>query len=220
MPYELNEKNVAEAFASGRLPHRGRLVPMKVVRVGNLVVTTQVILAMDLLVSPHLDPFTQQVPNGRHPVSLAIADLDGDERIAFARIQFSSLAAVSWKMALTDPDTDPDALGPGQFVGYGVDACTGCFMDMAAATLMGQRYQEEGPYFSIGDVIEEEAEKTYQPTRSWADIRPIDRSEGNIICFTTGYGDGTYPSFFGFDADGEVCQLVTDFLIFGEEERA
>jgi hypothetical protein len=21
---------------------------------------------------------------------------------------------------------------------------------------------------------------------------------------------------FGFDADGEVCQLVTDFLIFGE----
>jgi hypothetical protein len=189
----------------------------KVVQVGNLVITSQAVFAMDPIVGAAINPFTQQVPRGRHPVTVAIADLDGDERIAFARVQFSPAPAASWKMAVTDAKQDPAALGPGQFIGYGVDAGVGCFMDLDAAKLIGRRYREEGPHFSFGDVIIEEMEKTYQPTRSWADIRPVEGREENIICFSSGYGDGSYPCFFGFDAEGRVCQLVTDFLIFGQE---
>jgi len=220
MPYKLHENHVAEAFASGRLPHPQGPVTTKVVQVGNLVVTSQAVLAMDPIVGAAINPFSQQVPKGRHPVTVAIADLDGDERIAFARVQFSLHPAHSWTMAVTDAKQDPAALGPGQFIGYGVDAGTGCFMDFDAAKLIGRRYREEGPHFSFGDVIIEEMERTYQHTRSWADIRPIEGREENIICFSSGYGDGAYPSFFGFDASGTVCQLVTDFRIFdGESEQ-
>jgi hypothetical protein len=217
MPYKLHENHVTEAFASGRVPHPNGPVTMKVVQVGSLVVTSQGVMAMDPIVTSLDKPFTQPVPNGRHLVTVAIAELGTDERIAFARVQFSPAPAASWKMAFTDPEQDPPALGPGQFVGYGVDAGVGCFMDVDAAKLIGRRYGEEGPYFSFGDVIIEEMEKTCQHTRSWADIRPIDGREENVICFSSGYGDGSYPSFFGFDADDRVCQLVTDFLIFQEE---
>ncbi|KDE29061.1 hypothetical protein BA81_01175 [Bacillus safensis FO-36b] len=31
--------------------------------------------------------------------------------------------------------------------------------------------------------------------------------------FTTGFGDGMYPSFWGLDGSGEPACLVTDFFI-------
>jgi hypothetical protein len=217
MPYQLNEKHVAAAFASGRVPHPKGLVPMKTVQIGNLVVTSQSVLAMDPVIPNADKPFTQRVPNGRHPVTVAIADFadfEGDERIAFARVEFSLGPPVTWRMALKNSDKDPASLGPGQFIGYGVDGGLGCFLDFEAAGLIGQRYQQEGPYFAFGDLFVDELERTYRHTRNWAVVRPIEEREENIICFSSGYGDGAYPSFFGFDANGEVCQLVTDFLIF------
>ena len=217
MPYKLHGKLVAEAFASGRVPHPSGLVPMKAVHIGNLVVTSQAVVATDPIVISGFKQFTQPVPNGRHPVTVAIAEIDGYERIAFARVQFSMLPSVSWKMAVTDLEKDPDELGPGIFLGYGVDGATGCFTDPVASKLMGQRYKQEGPYFTFGDVIMDAMELTDQSTRGWCDVRLIEEREENIICFTSGCGDGFFPSFFAFDANCKVCQLVTDFLIFGEE---
>jgi hypothetical protein len=216
MPYQLNEKHVADAFASGYVPHPKGLIPLKAVQIGSLVVTSQTVLAMDPIIPVADKPFAQRVPNGRHPATVAIAEFDGDERIAFARVQFSPAPPVSWKMALKDSEPDPATLGPGKFIGYGVDGGLGCFLDFETARLIGQRYQQEGPYFAFGDLLEDELESTYRHTRNWASVRPIEEREENIIVFSSGYGDGAYPSFFGFDADGRVCQLVTDFLIFGE----
>ncbi|PRS67378.1 hypothetical protein C6347_14900 [Bacillus sp. NMTD17] len=36
--------------------------------------------------------------------------------------------------------------------------------------------------------------------------------------FTTGFGDGMYPSFWGLDENGEPACLVTDFLIMDYEK--
>ena len=216
MPYQLPRQFVEDAFASKSLPHPNGTVSMKVVDVGELVVTSQSIVATDPIVVSMLKPFSQWVPNGRHRVSLAIAGFGTDERIAFARVQFSRQSAVAWKLAVTD-DQDPATLGPGRFFGYGVDGATGCFMDYAAGALMGQRYQEEGPYFAFGDLITDAMEASYQDTRQWGVVHPIEGREENIICFTTGSGDGAYPSFFGFAADGAVAQLVTDFMLFAGE---
>ncbi|MBL7241699.1 DUF4241 domain-containing protein [Bacillus altitudinis] len=35
----------------------------------------------------------------------------------------------------------------------------------------------------------------------------------DIAIFTTGFGDGMYPSFWGLDGNGKPTCLVTDFLI-------
>jgi hypothetical protein len=31
--------------------------------------------------------------------------------------------------------------------------------------------------------------------------------------FQSGYGDGSYPSYWGLDKNGEVLSLVIDFLV-------
>ena len=62
------------------------------------------------------------------------------------------------------------------------------------------------------------ASSELRPTWSWLDWRPSKGCEENIICFSSGWGDGSYASYFGFDADGRPSALVTDFaVLFGKE---
>ena len=41
-----------------------------------------------------------------------------------------------------------------------------------------------------------------------------DDSGANIAAFETGWGDGLYPCYWGFDAKGNAAWLVTDFRVF------
>jgi Protein of unknown function (DUF4241) len=34
--------------------------------------------------------------------------------------------------------------------------------------------------------------------------------DGNLIAFSSGYGDGVYANYAGFDAEGEVTIILTD----------
>ena len=36
---------------------------------------------------------------------------------------------------------------------------------------------------------------------------------GNLIAFSSGWGDGSYASFFGYDAHDNLVCLVTDFRV-------
>jgi hypothetical protein len=49
----------------------------------------------------------------------------------------------------------------------------------------------------------------YEPYRYWMEY-PLDRRM-NVVMFSSGEGEGRYASYFGIDAGGDVCALVTDF---------
>ena len=57
------------------------------------------------------------------------------------------------------------------------------------------------------------------PTDNVADWRSsvevtVDPASGaNVIGFSSGFGDGAYPSWFGLDANGDPLVLLTDFGI-------
>jgi Protein of unknown function (DUF4241) len=34
-----------------------------------------------------------------------------------------------------------------------------------------------------------------------------------------GWGDGRYPSFFGFSAEGHLCMLLTEFFVLTDTEN-
>lgn len=53
--------------------------------------------------------------------------------------------------------------------------------------------------------------KTYVHTWSWTDLVLDEVTGANLIAFSSGWGDGSYPSFWGYDADGQRVGLVTDF---------
>ena len=162
--------------------------------VGHLVLPTGVIVACDGLI-PSLKPFAQKVVPGSYPVVLSLAFSDSRRYVACAMLRFRDTMPVSWKSA--DP-TDQDEF---HGIGYGVDTGTGCFADLAAMQAL-----LAGP-----DTYKRLRKEVNTPDVDWVDFRIND--DCNIIAFSPGEGDGTYPSYFGYDTDGNIVCLATDFGI-------
>jgi hypothetical protein len=100
MPYELNRHHLAVAFSSLTLIDAGKRVTFEVRELGRLFISSSSIAASDPLVNPNPSPCGESVPNGHHPVSIAIARFENDdERIAFARVSFTTATPATWKMA-------------------------------------------------------------------------------------------------------------------------
>ena len=45
----------------------------------------------------------------------------------------------------------------------------------------------------------------------WFAISLDEETGANILLFTSGWGDGRYPSYWGYAADGGIVCLLTDF---------
>jgi len=179
---------------------------------GQLHIRTGRIVACDPLVS-HNKPFERTVPTGSYPV---IAWWHSDEeRIAAAELRLSEAKAVRWEMA-TRPGQLISELKEGYTYGYPVDTGLGCFGDEAAIHAMNEmedRLERElGDDFisfyddAVADVLAEHND-------DWG-VLSVDQQSGlNVIMFSTGYGDGFYTSYWGFDEEDKLVALVTDFKI-------
>jgi hypothetical protein len=184
------------------------LATLKVVCLGELVVPTGYIVACDPFVCSYAAPFTFKVPCGSHPVELSIAAFaNNDQRVAFARIRFRDSRSFRWEMALVG-DQDPTKLEEGYFFGYPVDSGTGCFMDAESARAFNKCLENE----EFVNFMMSEMEKTYVSTWDWASFT-FDQTSGNLFTFHSGLGDGSYPSYFGFDENDQVTELITDFIV-------
>jgi hypothetical protein len=210
MAYSLNERRLAAALSGGAITVQGGTIAFETHDIGFLSTPSGLIIACDPLVFFDVRPFPVAVPIGRHKVQLAVARFPGDdERVAFARVRLGDQPAHSWELA-NAADKDNSELGANEFFGYGVDSGTGCFMDPVAARLLSERFEQDEGY---ADVLIEGIEANYRHTWGWLDFRPIPDREENVICFSSGFGDGSYPSFFGYSRDGVLTDLVTDFIV-------
>ncbi|MEO1288746.1 MAG: DUF4241 domain-containing protein [Chloroflexota bacterium] len=153
-------------------------------------------------------PFTQKLAKGNYPVTITIARFESrtDERVTFASFRLSDADIVAWEMMLL-PEQDISQLGDKHFYGYGVDAGTGCFLDKKVARFLYENENRD----TIQDKLMETLRSNYKFTRNWGEIAVED---GNIIAFSSGWGDGAYPTFAAFDEDNNVVAVVTDFMCF------
>jgi hypothetical protein len=181
---------------------------------GELAVPTGRLVACDPLVFPESAPFRKRVPPGRYPVLLSIAHIPpekgggaADQRIACAMLRLSRRAPQRWQMAVKTGQP-LRALKKGEFYGYPVDSGTGCFMDLAAGRLLDRRMGEDPDYFNR---LIDPARPVYVPTRDWAEFPLEERTGLNLVLFSSGFGDGLYASYWGYDAAGRLACLVTDF---------
>jgi len=195
--------------AEGEVPP-GERVTFRIIEAGALTILSNHICASDPFVAlGDTPPFTELVPNGEHRVRLAVGDFPfSGYRVAFARVDFSSEPAVRWQLATT-AGQDLATLKPDELFGYGVDAGTGAFYDPqagdAARALLTenpdawQRWQSDG---------EANGEKMIGP---YSFLLSVALGKANVVMFHSGWGDGFYASYFGYDAAGNVTALVTDF---------
>ncbi|GGL96833.1 hypothetical protein GCM10010129_45760 [Streptomyces fumigatiscleroticus] len=162
-----------------------------------------------------IEPFTVTVEPGRYRVEAAVATLTrpGEApsghphlRVAAARLVVRDEPTAAWELALR-PGQDPAGLGEDEFYGYGVDAGTGCFYDAAAEKSFPGTQEEEGP---LWDAFE---------SSDWSPGPYLVTSPGTghtLAAFTSGWGDGCYPTWIGRSATGEVTCFLTDFFVAPE----
>jgi hypothetical protein len=182
--------------------------------VGRLVVTTGRLVACDPLVFPETRPFRRRVLPGRYPVVVSIVHISSreqkesfDQRIACGMLRLGRRTPVAWQVAVSTGQS-LRKLKEDEFYGYPVDSGTGCFMDHAAAKTLDRRMGEDYNYFNH---LINAKRAVYVHTRGWADFQLDPKTGLNVVLFSSGFGDGTYPSYWGFDREGNIACLVTDF---------
>lgn len=189
---------------------------------GHLPVSSGHLVVCDPLVqaeAPALADYT--APLGRHPVEIIVHS----GRPALAVVWFKprealTASALHWQMARWTTQ-DLTGLDEDSFIGYPVDAGIGCFMDtdtqQALLALIERADGDEDNAWSDAlidhDGLDEGAE--YRP---WGEDSPH-----GLVVFTSGWGDGVYPSYWALDTSGIPVALVTDFLCIqggdGRDER-
>ena len=175
------------------------------------------IVANDPLMIYEYEPYLITVAPGEYPVYLYIHHIKTDKRVAFAEIRFTDSLPVRFELARTEADKDV-VCSPNEYVGYGVDSGTGGFMDESVVQLLKELDSDQNmEYF---DAVDDLLEESYVHTYSTANFTPKGAG-ANVAVFSSGYGDGVYGSYWGYDESGELCCLLTDFqTIFIQEEEA
>lgn len=201
------------AFVKGTsINGRGGEIECFGITIGKLKVPSGRIIACDPL---HIDeygiPFNQLFPTGEFPVQLSIANVDNAGSIAFARIKFSDEPVARWELALIK-DQQPLPVGGDKIHGFGVDAGVGIFMDKEAVKGLDTKkiweMESESPLFKEMDKHRHD---------NWR-YTMYNFGEFNLAAFTTGFGDGRYATYIGFDANGKPCRLTADFGLFNWNE--
>jgi hypothetical protein len=184
---------------------------------------TKELTATDPLVFLDMPPFTQPVAPGRARVWLSQSDGEN----SFALLALDDGRPVKWRAAR-------DAKGGTH---YPVDSGTGCFADAATARLIATRES------AIMDRATAIATATVDPSNAsewhaiasreqqrtpdlldllvkaglheneWANVCIDPATGANLVAFQSGAGDGSYGSWFGYDAADRPIALVTDFAL-------
>lgn len=192
--------------------------------IGEVNLPTGEILACDPLVElEDAKTFIQRVPTGKYPVKIAVVpSKEYGDRYACVKVEFSKNKPVIYELAITGAEEDMDEAKEDEFYGFGVDAGMGCVVDKKTQeeyTKYWKKLEEEeeadNPFDDIfDDLLIENAKKYPKYQREYGDWVnfTIPNTELNIPIFASGWGDGYYPCYFGYDKDGELCGFYIHFI--------
>ena len=175
-----------------------------VLDIGAVHFPTGMIFACDPLVElEDTPPFIQTIPAGTYPVKICVVPSEkyGD-RYACVKVEVSGEKPVRYELGMTGKEDLDEELGEDDYFGFGVDAGMGCVADIH-------------PYNDLFcDLLEENAKAhpkyqgNYGDWLNWT----VPDTDCNLPIFASGWGDGYYPVYFGYDAKGEVCAVYVRFI--------
>ena len=195
-----------------------------VLDIGAVHFPSGMIFACDPLVElEDTPPFIQTIPAGTYPVKICVVPSEkyGD-RYACVKVEVSREKPVRYELGMTGKEDLDEELDEDEYFGFGVDAGMGCVADIqtqaAFKTYWAKRLEEDpdiDPYNDLFcDLLEENAKACpkYQLSHGdWLNWTVPD-TDCNLPIFASGWGDGYYPVYFGYDAKGKVCAVYVRFI--------
>ena len=195
------------------------------ISLGSISFPTGEVLARDpfTYMSRDQQPYFQKVPAGEYQAEACVVLPENGDCVRYAavRVRFNRRAAVYHEEALTGEE-DLVHLREGEYFGFNVDAGMACVCDVrvrdAFCDFM-EEWERESPgdsmfddYFSSLFVLSSRIYPKYQRNGGdWINWR-IPNTEYYLPIFQSGFGDGAYPMYFGYDSKGNICQLVVQFI--------
>jgi len=183
--------------------------------VGKIYLSSGKLVACDPVLTNDMKPFTTDFPKGEFQVLLH------KEResncVAYGEIVFEKTEVLHWEMATTEGQTVKD-LADEEVFGYPVESGMGCFMDLDSQNSLNELehklFRRKGDDF-MGIYEEFFHEHFFDENGAidqYAFLKPDEEQPQNIFAFETGYGEGFYASYIGFDRNNKPVKIVTEFI--------
>jgi hypothetical protein len=178
------------------------------IEAGKLKLSTGRIIATDPILMYDDESYSEHVKPGTYPVNIYVGKTENRKKQTVAsELRFSDNDAVKWEMALLKGES-AKGFAHDEFMGFEVENGLGCFMDESVMEILDVMSEEELDKYekNVRDAVK-------NSECSCADMI-IDKKTGrNIVIFASGWNEGTFPTYYGFDKDNKLARLVTDFMV-------
>ena len=167
-------------------------------------------------------PYLQTVPVGKYRLETLVAKIEEDHyRYVATRVRFTDQDPVAYYEALSG-DEDLDSFDEGSFYGFAVDAGFATVVDVETRDAycdFEEAWYKENPDKNIyDDFFAEVFRQSFIETPlyqrdggDWINFK-IPGTDLSIPMIQSGFGDGVYPVYFGYDKDNQLCDLVIEYI--------
>jgi hypothetical protein len=178
------------------------------IEAGKLKLNTGRIIATDPILLYDDESFSERVKPGSYSVYIYVGKAGKRKRqTVAAEIRFNDNDVVKWDMALLKGESSK-GFSYDEFMGFEVENGLACFMDEKVMEMLDLMSEEELEAYEAK--VKEAVRKS---DNSLADIIMDEKSSLNIIVFASGWNEGTFPNYYGYDKNNKLSRLVTDFMV-------
>ena len=170
--------------------------------------------------SPILDV---EIPIGEYPVEVSICRSNElGLRMCTARLKIKKTEAVIYKLANPTEESATFTGKDGVLSGFPVDAGMISICDLEVAKeykeFLDEWYKEnpDKNYYDdyFASFFKESDEKLPQYQREGGDFIEWEnpKTKNKLVMIASGFGDGFYQSYWGYDSDDEICELIVPLV--------
>ena len=170
-------------------------------------------------------PYLQSVPSGKYKIETLVVELDVDYfRYVMSRVKFTEEEPVIYYEALQGDENLSD-VNEDSIFGFLVDAGLATIVDVETRDAYCQfveNWYKENPDKNIyddyfADIFKQSAleKPLYQRADGdWINFT-IPNTDLSVPMIQSGFGDGQYPVYFGYDKNHNVCDIVMEYIFVG-----
>lgn len=188
--------------------------------IGELLLPSGRLVACDPISALDSEPFELAIKPGAYPAHLIIAELRDEKSVAYAVIELHSSSARRWELAKLPPTQDRSIFDGAEEMAFAVDSTLAAFLDAKTQADLLNYHQivmpEDNDYERH---IWGRINKRRRSGSGWAtlDLRrdlniPVDDGR-NMLVFDSGFGDGYFSTYLGYDDENRLTRIVTDFEV-------